>query len=312
MNAPVEFTAPAPGQPLRRALLRGALRLLFRGLMRPPTPVTLQRLVLRALAASTLAPRGIRHEAGQLAGVRCEWQRPTDSGHGVLLYLHGGAFMTGSPATHRAITASLAKRTGLNVCALDYRLAPEHPFPAARDDVLAAYQALLDVGYPASRIIMGGDSAGGNLTLATALELKRQGLPLPAGLICLSPVTDLGGAHRHRPVAGDPLIHPAWVEQATNRYCPPGMDRCSPGLSPIYADLTGLPPLLIQVAEDEVLRNDSLRLAARAGAAGVWVRLERYPGLWHVFQAQVGLLRAADEAMARAADFIGKHIGEGT
>ncbi|WP_044875296.1 alpha/beta hydrolase [Pseudomonas sp. LFM046] len=310
MNAPAEFTASEPGQPLLRGFLRGALRLLFRGLMRPPTPVPLQRLVLRGLTASTLAPRGLVRDVGHVAGRPCEWHRPAGGSHVVVLYLHGGAFITGSPATHRAITASLAKRAGVAVCALDYRLAPEHPFPAARDDALAAYRELLDAGYPASRIVIGGDSAGGNLTLLTALEIRRQGLPQPAGLICFSPVTDLSGTRQHRPQAGDPLIHPAWVEQAMDLYCPPGMDRSDPALSPLFADLSGLPPMLVQVAEDEVLRDDSLHLAERVRAANGWVRLERYPGLWHVFQAHAGLLRTADQALASAADFICRHVEE--
>jgi acetyl esterase/lipase len=308
MNAPVEFTASEPGQPLLRATLRGALRLLFRGLMRPPLPVPLQRLVLRLLTASTLAPRGVEREAGQLGGRPCEWHRPRGGSHVVLLYLHGGAFITGSPATHRAITASLARRAGVAVCALDYRLAPEHRFPAAREDAVAAYRELLEAGYPASRIVIGGDSAGGNLTLLTALEIRHQGLPRPAGLVCFSPVTDLSGTAPHNPPAGDPLIHPAWVEQAMDLYCPPGLDRRDPALSPLFADLSGLSPMLVQVAEDEVLRDDSLRLAERVRAAGGWVRLERYPGLWHVFQAHAGVLRRADEALASAADFICRYV----
>lgn len=310
MNAPVEFTAAEPGQPRLRATLRGALRLLFRGLMRPPTPVALQRLILRGLTASTLAPRGLVREAGRLGGRPCEWHRPQGGSHVVLLYLHGGAFIAGSPATHRAITSNLAKRAGVAVCALDYRLAPEHRFPAGRDDVVAAYRELLEAGYPATRIVIGGDSAGGNLTLLTALELRRQGLPQPAGLICFSPATDLSGAALHQPPAGDPLIHPAWIEQAMDLYCPPDMDRRDPALSPLFADLAGLAPMLVQVAEDEVLRDDSLHLAERVRAAGGWVRLERYPGLWHVFQAHAGLLRTADQALASAADFICKHVEE--
>ncbi|MCY1336570.1 putative acetyl-hydrolase LipR [compost metagenome] len=310
MNAPAEFTAAEPGQPVLRAILRGALRLLFRGLMRPPMPVAMQRLVLRALTASTLAPRGLVRQEGQLAGRPCEWHRPQGGSHVVLLYLHGGAFITGSPATHRAITANLAKRAGVAVCALDYRLAPEHPFPAARDDALAAYRELLGAGYPASRIVIGGDSAGGNLSLITALEIRRQGLPQPAGLLCFSPATDLSGTRQHQPAAGDPLIHPAWVEQAMDLYCPPGMDRRDPALSPVFADLSALAPMLVQVGEDEVLRDDSLHLAERVRAAGGWVRLERYPALWHVFQAHAGLLRAADQALASAADFICKHVEE--
>jgi acetyl esterase/lipase len=222
----------------------------------------------------------------------------------VLLYLHGGAYLIGAPATHRSITSHLAKRCAMAVCALAYRLAPEHPYPAALEDALAAYRELLAQGYTAERIVIGGDSAGGNLTLLTALRIKQQGLPMPAALVCFSPWTDATGTQLHKPPAGDPVIHPAWMHQAGELYCPAGMDRRDPGLSPLYADLSGLPPLLIQVGEDELLLNDSLRFAKQATAAGVTVVLERYPGCWHVFQAHAGMLDVADLALARVASFL--------
>lgn len=304
MTASADFTAPAAEQMLLRGVLRGALRLLFRGLVRPPMPIAGQRLVLRLLTASTLTPRGVTRSAATLAGRPCEWHRPPAGSGNVLLYLHGGAFMIGGPETHRGICASLAKRAGIDVCALDYRLAPEHPYPAARDDVVAAYRALLDAGYRAEQIAIGGDSAGGNLSLVGSLRIRELGLPTPAALVCFSPATDFTGEQMHEPPAGDPLIHPSWIEQAAELYCPADLPRDDPGLSPVFADLSQLPPTLIQVGEDELLLNDSLRLAERAQAAGASVRLERYPGLWHVFQAHVGMLRAADYAIARVAAFL--------
>lgn len=304
MTASADFTAPAAEQMLLRGVLRGALRLLFRGLVRPPMPIAGQRLVLRLLTASTLTPRGVTRSAATLAGRPCEWHRPPAGSGNVLLYLHGGAFMIGGPETHRGICASLAKRAGIDVCALDYRLAPEHPYPAARDDVVAAYRALLDAGYRAEQIAIGGDSAGGNLSLVGSLRIRELGLPTPAALVCFSPATDFTGEQMHEPPAGDQLIHPSWIEQAAELYCPADLPRDDPGLSPVFADLSQLPPTLIQVGEDELLLNDSLRLAERAQAAGASVRLERYPGLWHVFQAHVGMLRAADYAIARVAAFL--------
>ncbi|EJO95462.1 alpha/beta hydrolase domain-containing protein [Ectopseudomonas mendocina DLHK] len=304
MTASADFTAPAAEQMLLRGVLRGALRLLFRGLVRPPMPIAGQRLVLRLLTASTLTPRGVTRSAATLAGRPCEWHRPPAGSGNVLLYLHGGAFMIGGPETHRGICASLAKRAGIDVCALDYRLAPEHPYPAARDDVVAAYRALLDAGYRAEQIAIGGDSAGGNLSLVGSLRIRELGLPAPAALVCFSPATDFTSEQMHEPPAGDPLIHPSWIEQAAELYCPADLPRDDPGLSPVFADLSQLPPTLIQVGEDELLLNDSLRLAERAQAAGASVRLERYPGLWHVFQAHVGMLRAADYAIARVAAFL--------
>ena len=304
MTASADFRAPAAEQMLLRGLLRGFLCLFFRGLVRPPMPVSGQRRVLRMLTAITLTPRGVSRSAATLAGRPCEWHRPPGSGGSVLLYLHGGAFMIGGPDTHRGICASLAKRGALEVCALDYRLAPEHPFPAARDDVVAAYQALLQAGYRPEQIVIGGDSAGGNLSLVGCLRIIELGLPAPAALVCFSPATDFTGEQMHEPPAGDPLIHPRWIEQAAELYCPADLPRDDPGLSPLFADLSPLPPTLIQVGEDELLLNDSLRLAERAEAVGVDVRLERYPGLWHVFQAHVGMLRAADYAIDRVVAFL--------
>ncbi|WP_175253806.1 alpha/beta hydrolase [Pseudomonas sp. BMW13] len=304
MTASAEFQAPAAEQMLLRGLLRGFLRLFFRGLVRPPMPVSGQRRVLRALTTVTLTPRGVRRSASTLGSRPCEWHRAPGARGGVLLYLHGGAFMIGGPDTHRGICASLAKRAGLDVCALDYRLAPEHPYPAARDDVVAAYRGLLESGYRAEQIAIGGDSAGGNLSLVGCLRIIELGLPAPAALVCFSPATDFTGERMHQPAAGDPLIHPSWVEQAAELYCPAGVPRDDPGMSPLFADLRCLPPTLVQVGEDELLLNDSLRLAERATAAGVDMRLERYPGLWHVFQAHVGVLHAADYAIGRVAAFL--------
>lgn len=304
MTASAEFVAPIPGQKALRLVLRGLLRLLFRGLVRPPMPVAGQRMVLRLLTFATLLPGKVQRTAEVLAGQPCEWHRPPAGNDRVVLYLHGGAFMIGGANTHRAICAHLASRGGFAVCALDYRLAPEHPFPAARDDAVAAYHALLDAGYAAQQIAFAGDSAGGNLCLSACLRACELGLPAPAALLCFSPFTDLGCGQLHQPAAGDPLIHPRWLEQAVDLYVPKCARPEDPALSPLYADLRDLPPILLQVGEDEVLRNDSLRLAASAHAAGAEVRLERYPQLWHVFQAHVGLLQAADQAIGRAIDFL--------
>lgn len=302
MTAYVE--PPRMGQRVLTKVLRGALYLLFRGLIRPPMPIAGQRAILRALTASTLTPKGVRRVEGSLAGVPCEWQRPEQDSQRVMLYLHGGAYLIGSPATHRAITSHLAKGAKLAVCTLDYRLAPEHPFPAGLDDGVAAYEALLGQGYKPQQIVLAGDSAGGNLALGLVLRLKQAGRPLPAALVCFSPLTDASLAHLHQPPAGDPLLSRAWIEQAGGLFCPAHIDRREPLLSPVYADLSGLPPLLIQVGEDELLLNDSLRLAERAREAGVAVQLQRYPGCWHVFQAHAGLLDIADLALARVASFL--------
>lgn len=303
MTWSVELPAPGAGQRLLTTLLRACTRLVFATGMHPWLSPRVQRPVLRL--ATLIAPRarGVTIEPGQLGGVPCEWLQPMRDNGWVLLYLHGGAFMVGSPQTHRAITSHLAVQSGARVCALDYRLAPEHPWPAAADDALNAYRTLLEQGQPAERIVIAGDSAGGQLTLTTALRLHDTGLPQPAALVCLSPVTDLSGAIWHQPPAGDPLLSSAWLGQGIDAYCPPGVDRCDPQLSPLHADLSGLSPLLVQVGEDEHLLEQSLRLH---DCAGLDLRLEVYPGQWHVFQINCGLLEVAALALRRVVEFLGE------
>ncbi|MBD9416108.1 alpha/beta hydrolase [Pseudomonas sp. PDM16] len=301
MNWSADLPVPGAGQRLLSGLLRICTRMVFRTGMHPRVPPRLQRVALRL--ATSIAPRagGVRIEPDVIGGLPCEWLVPQQDNGWMMLYLHGGAFMIGSPRTHRAITTALARLAGLKVCALDYRLAPEHPWPAAADDALAAYQALLAQGHPAERIVIAGDSAGGQLTLSTALRLRDAGLPLPAALVCLSPVTDLSGATWHEPGAGDPLLSYAWLSQGLDAYCPPDIDRRLPLLSPLQADLSGLPPLMVQVGEDEHLLTQSLKLREHDGLN---LRLEVYPGQWHVFQINAGLLEVAALALRRVAKFL--------
>jgi acetyl esterase/lipase len=295
-------------QAVLRSLLRRGLRVWFRGLIRPPVPIALQRAVLRGLTFFLPQARGVSLERSMLAGLPCEWHRPAEAAAGVMLYLHGGGFVLGGANTHRALVSHLAQQVRMVVVAIDYRRSPEHPFPAARDDALLAYQALLDDGHSPNQIVIAGDSAGGNLSLITGLRLRGVGLPQPAAYVCFSPVTDFTGTQLHAPLVGDPLIHPAWLAQALALYVPDGLARDDPALSPVFADCRGLAPILIQVGEDEVLLNDSLRMAQQAQAAGVDVVLQRYPDLWHVFQAQAGVLRAADRALADVAAFVRSRV----
>ncbi|WP_394558719.1 alpha/beta hydrolase [Aquipseudomonas alcaligenes] len=301
MNWSIELPAASSGQRLLSTVLRASTRLVFRSGMHPRLAPRIQRVVLRL--ATLVAPRasGVAVESGHIGEVPCEWLRPARDNGWVILYLHGGAFMVGSPKTHRAITTHLAAQSGAWVCALDYRLAPEHPWPAAADDALAAYRALLAQGQPAERIVIAGDSAGGHLTLSTALRLRDAALPLPAALVCFSPVTDLSGATWHEPTAGDPLLSRAWLGQGVDAYCPPGVERIAALLSPLHADLSGLPPLLVQVGEDEHLLTQSLNLHE---CAGLDLRLEVYPGQWHVFQINCALQQVARLALRRVVEFL--------
>ncbi|HCP55517.1 MULTISPECIES: alpha/beta hydrolase [Pseudomonas] len=304
MNAYAEFSAPAVTQPTLRRCLRFALKVCFRSVMRPPVPIAIQRCTINLLTAVNLAKLDGTRTLRNIAGRPCEWYRPSVPNGSVMLYLHGGAYLVGSPRSHRSICTTLARFGQIEVCALDYRMAPEHPFPAARDDALAAYQALLAQGYGPEQIVVAGDSAGGNLSLVLALRLRELGLQQPAALVCFSPLTDYTGLQHHTPEGGDPMLHPAWLQQSAQLYCPMEVALDSPELSPVYADLQGLAPMLIQVGEDEALLNDSVRLAEQATRAGVKVELERYPGLWHVFQVYAGVLEVSDFALERVTAFL--------
>lgn len=288
-------------QRILTTVLRSSIQGVFRYGMSPRHSPQWQRWLLRQAVRTTVVSRKVRITQGHLGGVPCEWLDGLQDNGWVLLYLHGGAFIVGGPQTHRAITSRLAELGGLRVCALDYRLAPEHPYPAASDDALVAYQALLVQGQAAQRIAIVGDSAGGNLVLNCAQRLRELSLPAPAALVCLSPVTDLTGSVWHEPAAGDPMITQAWLAQGVDAYCPPDVDRNAPLLSPLQGDLSGLPPLLVQVGEDEHLLSHSLRLQEHAELD---LRLEVYPRQWHVFQANWWLLDIADLALTRIIDFL--------
>lgn len=294
----------ALGQRFLTKLLRSAVWLLSRAGLRPCVSVQAQRRLLWWGTRLGRTAGQVRVEASVLGCVPCEWLEPREKSGWVVLYLHGGAFIAGSPQTHRSLTTHLARVLSARVCALDHRLAPEHPFPAARDDVLVAYRTLLEQGHAPERLVIAGDSAGGNLTLVSALRLRDLGLPLPAALVCFSPFTDLSGDNLQRPSAGDPLIQSAWLRQGAQAYCPSGADWRVPELSPHYADLRGLPPLLVQVGEDELLLRQSELLAEQARAAGVDCRLELYRRQWHVFQLNCGWLASADLALQQVHAFL--------
>jgi acetyl esterase/lipase len=214
----------------------------------------------------------------------------------VILYLHGGAFCLGHPGTHRAISTRLAVAADVPVYVPDYRLAPEHPYPAALDDAQACYRGLLAQGYRPAQIVLAGDSAGGALALALAWRLKQQQQPPAAGLLLLSPVTDptLGGSTLHSHARRDPMLRQSWVRQGMRWYAAPAHE---PAHSPLEHDLAGLPPMFIQVGEREILLADATRLAAHAERCGVPCQLEIHAERWHVFQLQAFQLPSAARAI---------------
>lgn len=240
------------------------------------------------------------------AGVTAEWSTmPGAAGDRVLLYLHGGGYVIGSIASHRHLVVALGAAAGAKTLAIDYRLAPEHPFPAAVDDALAAYRWLLAQGFEAGRIAVAGDSAGGGLTVALLVAIRDAGLPQPAAAVAISPWVDLEGLgdSMEGKAAVDPMVQKAGLSGMAAAYLG-GADPRTPLAAPLHADLAGIAPLLIQVGSHETLLDDATRLAAKAGAADVPVRLDIVPEMihvWHFFHTQLADGRAA---IADAGEFI--------
>lgn len=229
---------------------------------------------------------------------------------GTILYLHGGSWVFGSPGTAMSLTGSLVARTGFRAFSLDYRLAPEHPFPAAIQDTLSAYRALLDSGEDPSAIAFAGDSAGGGLAVTTCLAARDAGLPMPAAIVAFSAGLDATrtGESMATKEGIDPIFTRESLEPTSAMYLA-GADPHQPLLSPaVLADLTGFPPILLQVGANEILLDDSTRLAVRARAAGVDVILDVTADVPHVFQAFNGVLDEADEALDRAALFLTQRV----
>ncbi|MDC0668816.1 alpha/beta hydrolase [Nannocystis radixulma] len=258
-------------------------------------------------AAEARLPPGIYREATRAGDVPGEWIHAAGArADKVLLYLHGGGYVAGSPATHRALTAALSREARVRVLALDYRLAPEHPYPAALDDALSAYTWLLNQGFSARSIAVGGDSAGGGLTAATLVRLRdTPGARLPAAAFMLSPWADLAGTGEsvRTRAALDPMIG-GDIAAFGRYYVGPAGDPHDPLISPIHADMRGLPPLLIQVGTREVLHDDAIRLAERVRAGQGKVELEVWDDMIHVFQVFPSLLPEARRAIRRIGQFL--------
>ena len=252
-------------------------------------------------------PKGIAVTPAVLESPYAEWIRPSEAvDEGCILYLHGGGYVMGSARAHRAIVAKFVQGSGVGALVVDYRLAPEHPFPAALDDALTAYRWLLDQGIPASKIVLAGDSAGGGLCLAALIAARDRNIPLPAAAVALSPWTDLrctGLSYQRRdPVAPDG----SWTVYA--KYYAGGCDPGDPLISPLYAQLDQLPPLFISVGEDEVLLDDATRLAAKARQAGVPVELHIGERMVHCYPVFSPLFPEATAIMARICAFIRSQV----
>jgi acetyl esterase/lipase len=241
-----------------------------------------------------------------------EWLRPAGArSDRAVLYLHGGGYVIGSPRSHRHLAAAIAR--GAEACALvpDYRLAPEHRFPAAVDDAVATYRWLLDRGVAPGSVAIAGDSAGGGLTAATLVALRDRGVPLPAAAVCISPWTDLTcTAGTYATLAGrDPIVTTDGVAEMARHYVGDG-DRRAPLASPLFADLAGLPPLLIQVGSEEVLLDDARLLAERAERAGVPTSLEVWPDMIHVWHWFFPMLDEGQTAIDGIAAFLSERLAK--
>jgi phosphinothricin tripeptide acetyl hydrolase len=256
-----------------------------------PSDVAIQRVAAPVAPAEWLTPPAARADV-------------------VLLYLHGGGYVIGSPRSHRHLAAALARAAGARALVLDYRLAPEHPFPAALEDAVAAYRWLSEQGIAPARLVIAGDSAGGGLTVATLVALRERGLALPAAGVCISPWVDLtcSAPSYAKNDAGDPIVRPALVADMARAYLA-GVDPRTPLASPLYADLRGLPPLLVHVGSDEVLLDDAVGLAERARAAGVDATLEVAPRMVHVWHWFLPMLDEAQTAVDAIGAFIKARAG---
>ncbi len=297
---------------VRAEMLRLGTRCLLKG--KPGPAASLAERRRRAAAADRWVrdpPPGIERVAVDAGGVAAEWVAAPVAQAGVnILYLHGGGYVIGSPSLYRNLTWRLARAAAARLLAVDYRLAPEHPFPAAVDDAMTAYEWILAGGADPRRLVVVGDSAGGGLAFALLLRCRDEArLPLPAAVVALSPWTDLAltGASLAGNAVADPFLDANGIPPIAEYYLA-GADPRHPYASPLYGDPTGLPPALLQVGGDEVLRDDATRMADRLRAAGCEVTLEVWPRMPHVWHLFASVMPEARRAIARIGAFVRERI----
>jgi len=268
--------------------------------------VAAQRPLLEQMLTSQPLPADVRVTPGDLGGIPVIFIDIADvEPGGTIFHIHGGGFALGSAGGSAGLASSLARKTGMRAVSVDYRLAPEHPYPAALQDVTAAYRALVEQADSADHIVVSGESAGGNLAIELLIAGKKEGLIMPAAALLFSPMTDLTvtGSSYSGKAHVDPAISAQAIRTRAADYLA-GTDPADPLVSPIFADLSGLPPLLIQAGSHEVLLDDATHLAVKAAADDVAVILDITPGVPHVFQAFAALLEEGDAALNRAARFV--------
>lgn len=278
----------------------------------PPLQGTIDdmRAMMAATAGTAPLPEGVAFEEVNAGGVRAEWARPEGgSNERVVLYAHGGGYVIGGIDSHRGLVAGLATASGASVLSLDYRLAPEHRFPAAIEDGCAAYRWLLEQGFAPANVAIAGDSAGGGITAATLVALRDAGDPLPAAGVCISPWTDLtlSGDTMKTKADADPMVGAEMLGMMADAYLA-GSDPKAPTASPLFADLSGLPPLLVHVGTAEVLLDDARRFAERAEAAGVDVCLEEWEDMIHVWHTFAAMVPEGQQAIDRIAEYLAERF----
>ena len=272
--------------------------------------VSEQRRLLAELLSAQPLPAEVTVTAAELGGVpAAEITVDGIEPRHVVLYFHGGVYVMGDAFLAAGLAAQIARRTRAKVISVGYRLAPEHPYPAAADDALAAYQALLQNGTDPAGIVFAGESAGGGLAIATLVNARDHGLPLPAAAYVMSPYADLtlAGTTMQTKRDADPLLSPDALQARVSDYTA-GHDAALPLISPVFADLSGLPPLIIQAGTHEVLLDDAIRLARQAATADVQVSLDITPAVPHVFQAYFPILDEATAALDRAGQLLSAHL----
>ena len=264
-----------------------------------------------AVAMMTVAPEGVAWTKVDAGGVPAIWADAEEgSSDHVVMYVHGGGYVIGSATGYRNFTGQLASAVGCRVLSVDYRLAPEHPHPAAVEDSTSAYRWLLDHGFGADRLAISGDSAGGGLTVSTLLKLRDDATPLPVAGVPISPWVDMEGIGESMTTRAevDMLVDEVGLKGMAEMFLA-GQDARDPLAAPLYGDFSGLPPLLIQVGDEETLLDDSTRLAEAAESAGVEVRLDVFPEMQHVFQLFTGNMPEADEAVAQIGAWLRPRLG---
>ena len=296
---------------LRGRMIRFMSKQFFKRI-KPDADIDKLRSEFEAIGTKMRPADGVQVRHANIAGIDCDWLVPDGCDDApVLYYLHGGAYVMGSPKTHRCMVSHIISRAGMRALLPDYRLAPENPFPASLEDSTSVYRALIKGGVDPTNMAIGGDSAGGNLAMATLLALRDAGDPLPATCFLLSPWLDLaakGESHETR-AKHDPWFRPEDMPEVVRKYCSE-YDLKNPLVSPVYADASDLPPTLIQVGDHEILLSDSTRLADNISNAGGEVTLQIWPEMWHVFQFFIGQMPESKKAIKGIAEYLRQQFGK--